>query len=123
MKIFLDHDNQLTEKNKYNNVLVVPVNCGDVKQEDFKYSCDATKYQCVASDKGTMLKEECEKMCKKEVETDLPDLTVTEFKPNKSKIKVGEKIILSIIEKNIGKSDAAVHQVKLTINKDDQTAN
>lgn len=119
----MDHDNQLIEQNKFNNVLVVPINCGNVKQEDFKYSCDTTKYQCVTSDKGTMLKEECEKMCKKDAEKDLPDLTVIEFKPNKTNIKVGEKITLSITEKNIGKTDAPVHQVKMLINKEESLAN
>jgi peptidoglycan hydrolase-like protein with peptidoglycan-binding domain len=121
LKIFLDNDNQLVEKNKFNNVLVVPINCGNVAQDDFKYICDTAKYQCVVSDKGTMLKEECEKMCKADAQKDLPDLTVIEFKPTKSTVKVGEKILISVVEKNIGKTAAGVHQVSFKINNDAQT--
>jgi subtilase family serine protease len=42
LKIFIDSENSLVEKNKYNNVLVLPINCGSVDQADYKYTCNTT---------------------------------------------------------------------------------
>jgi hypothetical protein len=105
----------LVEKNKYNNVLVLPINCGSVDQKDYKYSCNATTKKCeVNNTDGKLLLSECQKQCV--ADSELPDLTITKFSADKTFLKPNEVATITIIEKNIGKSVADYHKAKLTVN-------
>jgi len=115
--VFVDSQNDITETNKYNNVIVFPVNCGGVTQ-DLKYACNTTTQSCSVSPMGTMTLDECNSACNKD-NADLPDLTVASISP--TKIKIGEKVKLEIIEKNIGKTTASSHSYKIDFTYRGQT--
>jgi hypothetical protein len=90
----------------------VPINCGNVKQADFKYACNQTTFKCEINEKGTMLLEECQKQCV--VKNELPDLTVEKFVTDKTKLKLNEIANITMIEKNIGKGKADYHKGNIT---------
>jgi len=104
----------LVEKNKYNNVLVLPINCGSVDQADYKYTCNTTTKKCeVNNTDGKLLLSECQKQCV--ADSELPDLTITKFSADKTFLKPNEVATITIVEKNIGKSAADYHKAKLTV--------
>ncbi|MFA5230688.1 MAG: CARDB domain-containing protein, partial [Candidatus Paceibacterota bacterium] len=90
----------------------MPINCGNVKQADFKYACNQTTFKCEVDEKGTMLLEECQKQCV--VKNELPDLTVEKFVTDKSKLKLNEVANITMVEKNIGKGKADQHKGNIT---------
>jgi len=110
-KFFVDSKNELIEGNKYNNVLVFPVNCGGVIS-DFKYSCNVDTGSCEIDASGSMTPSECSSSCKKG-DKSLPDLLVKSFSP--SKIKINETLPLQIVERNDGNSKAERHEYELTV--------
>jgi hypothetical protein len=61
-----------------------------------------------------LLLADCQKQCV--ADTDLPDLTITKFISEKTLLKLEEATKLTIVEKNIGKSLADYHKVKLIVN-------
>jgi hypothetical protein len=111
----VDSSNNLVETIKANNVVVVPLNCGGVNQNDHKYICNSTTLKCEINDKeGKMLLDECQKSC---VDTkNLPDLTIEKFEADKPMLKPNEVAKITIVEKNIGKSKADYHAVSFEIN-------
>jgi hypothetical protein len=121
LKVFIDSDNDLIEKNKYNNVSVVPINCGAVAQQDYKYSCNSVTQKCeIDNTNGKLLLSECQKQCVSDSE--LPDLTIEQFSAVKTTLKPDEVTNITIIEKNIGKSAAGYHKANLIINGQDNKA-
>ncbi len=104
-KIFVDSSNSLIETNKFNNVLVFPVNCGGVTN-DLRYSCSSETQTCEIDASGSMTLSECADSCKIG-DKSLPDLMVSDFSPKS--IKINETLPLIITEKNDGNSKAERH--------------
>ena len=117
LKVFVDSESNLIESRKDNNVLVIPINCGGVDQEDAKYRCNQITQKCeLDKENGKLLLSECEKQC---VDDNLlPDLTVVKFASDRSVLKPEEVANITIIEKNIGKSRADYHRSKFEINNE-----
>ncbi len=110
-KIFVDSDNELVEINKFNNVLVFPVNCGGVTK-DLKYSCSSETSTCEIDASGSMTLSECTSSCQIG-DKSLPDLVVSDFSPNA--IKINETLPLVITEKNDGNSKAERHGYNIIV--------
>lgn len=114
VKIFVDSKNDLIEDNKFNNVLVFPINCGGVSQ-DLKYSCSTESGKCEVDASGSMTLSECSKSC--EIgDKSLPDLFIKSFSP--LKIKLGETLPLKIVERNDGNSKAEKHKYIIGVEYD-----
>jgi len=121
LKVFIDSENQLVEKNKFNNVLVVPINCGNVDQQDHKYVCNKLTQKCeIDNTNGTMLLDECQKMCVPS--NKLADLVIEKFTADKKELKQNETANISIVEKNIGQAYAGYHKANLIVNGTDNEA-
>jgi hypothetical protein len=117
----VDSSNNLVENNKFNNAIVIPINCGNVTQKDFKYVCNETTFKCEINEKGTMLLSECEKECK--AKTLLSDLIVEKFEADKTTLKIDEVANISIVEKNIGKGKAGDHYGNITLGENIKEVN
>ncbi len=105
-KLFVDNTNKLVESNKYNNILVFPVNCGGVAN-DFKYACNNKTGECEIDPSGSMSLEECSQSCSIG-DSSLPDLYIKSFSP--TKIQLGETLPLIITEKNGGNAKVGKHK-------------
>jgi len=118
----VDSSNNLVETLKANNVVVVPLNCGGVDQKDHKYVCNQTTLKCEINNKeGKMLLEECQKNCI--ATNNLPDLSIEKFSAEKATLKPDEVTKIIVVEKNIGKSKADVHEVTFSINNEEKKTN
>ena len=102
---------KLVESNKYNNVLVFPVNCGGVAN-DFKYTCNNKTGKCEIDPSGSMTLEECSSSCSTG-DKSLPDLYVKSFSP--LKIKLGETLPLVITERNDGNAKVGKHKYIINV--------